>query len=66
MSETMNHLLESKQAKEFLKNAGLKIDKSSAHNAVTLVDKDGNKLTLWAESQYSVAGGIPGIFVFDK
>ena len=62
----MIHITASKQTKEFFKRAGIKIDKSSAHNAVKLVDKEGNELLLWAESESSVAAGIPGIYVFEK
>ncbi len=60
------HLTESKEAKEFFKELGIKIDKSSAHNAITLVRKDGKMLTLWAESDSPVAAGIPGIYVDEK
>lgn len=60
------HVTESKEAKEFLKSLGVKIDKSSAHNAITLVAKDGSKLTLWSEIDSGIAAGIPGIYVDEE
>ena len=59
----MKHITESKEAKEFLKRAGLKISKDSVHNFVVLENKKGEKLKLWAESELNVAAGIPGIFI---
>ena len=59
----MKHVTESKEAKEFFKNAGLKISKDSAHNVIILKNENGEKLKLWAESEMNVAAGIPGIFV---
>lgn len=61
------HLTKSKEAKEFFKGLGVKIDKDSAHNAITLVSPDGKKLTLWAESiGGAFVDGIPGIYVDEE
>lgn len=58
------HLTESNEAKEFFAQAGITIDIDSAHNAVKLINvKTGESLTLWAESDHSVAAGIPGIYI---
>lgn len=58
------HLTESKEARQFFERAGIAIAHDSAHNAVRLVvASDGSELTLWAESDHSVALGIPGIYI---
>jgi hypothetical protein len=57
------HLNESKEAKAFFKNSKFAIKKDKTHNVVTIVRDDGEELQLWAESDSSVAAGIPGIFV---
>lgn len=59
----MKHITESKEAKEFLAKAGLEIKQDSCHNYITLVDVDGNELTMISESEFGVAAGIPGIYV---
>lgn len=60
------HLNQSAEAQAFFANSKFAIKKDSSHNAVTIVRDDGEELTLWAESDHSVAGGIPGIFVDEK
>lgn len=61
------HINESKEAEDFLAQVGLKITKKSSHNAVTLKNvKTGEKLQLWAESDSSIAAGIPGIFIDEE
>ncbi len=59
----MKHINESKEAKEFLTNAGIKIKRKACHNCITPIDVDGNELTLIAESDVGIAAGIPGIYV---
>ena len=60
------HLTKSKEAKEFFKDANIKISKKSAHNTITLIAANGKKLTLWAESDSGIAAGIPGIYIDEK
>jgi hypothetical protein len=60
------HLNASQQAKAFFKNSKFAIKKDDTHNVVTIVRDDGEELQLWAESDSSVAAGIPGIFVDEK
>lgn len=58
------HINDSKVAKKFLADHGLKITKDTAHNAVHLEDKvTGKQLVMWAESDSNIAAGIPGIFI---
>lgn len=58
------HINDSKAAKKFLADHGLKIGKDSAHNAVYLEGKvTGERLVMWAESDSNIAAGIPGIFI---
>lgn len=58
------HVTESKEAKAFLKECGCYIMKKSSYNAVTIKHRaSGKELQLWAESDSSVAAGIPGMFV---
>lgn len=57
------HLTESKEAREFFDQVGISIDTDSAHNAIKMFNLKGDSLTLWAESDYSVAAGIPGIYI---
>ncbi len=60
----MEHITESKAAKKFLKQCGIRVSEHSSFNAITLVNiESGEALTLWAESESAVAGGIPGIFI---
>lgn len=61
----MKHILKSDQVVEFLKNSGIKICKSkSCHNAITLKNINTNDtIELWADSDNSIAGGVPGIYV---
>lgn len=62
----MKHILESDEAFWFFKSVGLNISTDSCHNSITLEDPvNGNKLTLEAESDHSIAAGIPGIYVGD-
>jgi len=58
------HIADSKEAKKFFKDCGIYMMKKSSHNAITLKDKNtGNELQLWAESDASVAAGIPSIYI---
>lgn len=59
----MKHITQSKAAKTFFADAGIKITSGSTHNCITLENSDGGTLTLEAESAADVACGIPGIFV---
>lgn len=58
----MKHITNSKEAKAFLKECGIAITKGSAFNSIVLKNQSGKTITLVAESQHQVAGGIPGIF----
>lgn len=58
------HITDSKEAKQFFEDRGIYMMENSSHNAITLKDKTtGKELQLWAESDYSIAAGIPGIFI---
>ena len=58
------HINDSKEAKKFLADHGLKITKKSAHNAVQIKSMlTGERLVMWAENDSNIAAGIPGIFI---
>lgn len=59
----MKHIINSTEARAFFNLAGIEITNDSCHNAVTLKHASGFQLTMWAESDASVAAGIPGIYI---
>jgi len=59
-----DHITKAVDAKKFFEACGITISDESAYNAVTLInDSTNEKITLWAESFFDSAGGIPGIFI---
>lgn len=67
MSTEMIHVTESSKINSFFSRNNINISQDSSHNAITLVDDTtGETITLWAESNYSVASGIPGIYVEEE
>jgi hypothetical protein len=64
----MVHCLDSQQLKTFLAAVGLKIvKKDSSHNVLHLVNiKTKEYIDIWAESAFTIAGGVPGMYVNDS
>ena len=63
----LNHINDSEKFMKFLADSGITVinddEEGLAHNTIKLMNRNGDVIELWAESEYSVANGIPGIYI---